>query len=479
MKKIVITVLVLGLLLVAAPWGIGKLAETRVNSGLDQVVKEAPYLTIVERKWTRGWFRSEQEVTFEIMGPWVRALNPATILADIKKAEAAQSETPAEEKPMEPLRFTIRNEILHGPVLWPASLGVARVNTRLVMSEEVRKKIMEVFGTDEPVRMSTRVSFFGGGTTRLYGDGQTIKLKDGDGTVSYDDYYLDMAYSSHLDKFDMDGSWPSLEVKGLKEGGRFTLSKARLEYDSTRILGDIYDADARFTIGEVRIVDAANAETLVEDAHYIVDTEKKGDFIDLAAKFGTGKVKSKQLESIGLALDEVHYDLTFAHLHIKTLQDMMTAMRAAYEKPMTTKEEIDAAIFGPFKQYGTELLKYDPEFAIDRIGIVTPEGEALIKGVVKLKGATAADFSGEAMMGLIGKVDADFNVSITQKLLEKIPGGATGIGASIDAGYAKRDGDKVVSHIEFRNGELKINGKAQALPGMGGPPPGAETPPQE
>ena len=66
MKKIVTLVVVLLLLLVAAPWGIGRLAEQRVNSGLDGLVQEAPYLTIVERKWTSGWFRSEQEVTFEV-----------------------------------------------------------------------------------------------------------------------------------------------------------------------------------------------------------------------------------------------------------------------------------------------------------------------------------------------------------------------------------------------------------------------------
>ena len=51
---------------------------------------------------------------------------------------------------MPPIRFTVRNEILHGPVLWPASLGIARVNTRLVLSDDIRKKLIETFGTDEP-----------------------------------------------------------------------------------------------------------------------------------------------------------------------------------------------------------------------------------------------------------------------------------------------------------------------------------------
>jgi len=44
LRKIVILVIVLVLLLGVAPWGIGKVAEARVNAGLDRLIQEAPYL---------------------------------------------------------------------------------------------------------------------------------------------------------------------------------------------------------------------------------------------------------------------------------------------------------------------------------------------------------------------------------------------------------------------------------------------------
>ena len=44
MKKIVVSLVVLVLLLVVAPWGIGRLAEQRVNAGLERLVEQAPYL---------------------------------------------------------------------------------------------------------------------------------------------------------------------------------------------------------------------------------------------------------------------------------------------------------------------------------------------------------------------------------------------------------------------------------------------------
>jgi uncharacterized protein YdgA (DUF945 family) len=132
---------------------------------------------------------------------------------------------------------------------------------------------------------------------------------------------------------------------------------------------------------------------------------------------------------------------------------------------------MNAAMMQPFKQYAAELLKYDPEFVIDRVGIVTPEGEGVIKGVIKLKGVTPEDFASSQPAALLGKIDADLTIEVAQKLIEKIPNGNTGAGAAIDGGYAKRDGEKLVSHIEYKQGQLKINGKPQAIPGLGGPPP--------
>ena len=68
MKKIITVVVVLVAVLLVAPWGVGKLAEKRLDHGLEQLVEAAPYLTVVERKYTGGWFKSEQVVTFEVFG---------------------------------------------------------------------------------------------------------------------------------------------------------------------------------------------------------------------------------------------------------------------------------------------------------------------------------------------------------------------------------------------------------------------------
>jgi uncharacterized protein YdgA (DUF945 family) len=152
-----------------------------------------------------------------------------------------------------------------------------------------------------------------------------------------------------------------------------------------------------------------------------------------------------------------------------------------YAKPLTNVAEIEQVMFAPLKESGAELLKHDPEFVIDRIGIKTAEGDGYFKGVVKLKGATADDF-GANSMALIGKLDADITIDLSEKMLQKFPNGSTGAGAMVDAGYAKREGDRLICKILFAKGQLTVNGKPQAIPGLGGPHSGEgemSPPPQE
>ena len=71
------------------------------------------------------------------------------------------------------------------------------------------------------------------------------------------------------------------------------------------------------------------------------------------------------------------------------------------------------------------------------------------------------------------------------KLLEKIPNGATSAGMAVDQGFAKREGENLVSRIEFSKGELTVNGKPLPIPGLGAPSPpqdgypAEEAPPEE
>jgi uncharacterized protein YdgA (DUF945 family) len=512
MKKIVAVVVVLVLLLAVAPMGIGKLAEKRIDHGLNQLAEVAPYLKVVERKYTAGWFKSEQVVTFEVFEPWMRALTPKALEEAMKKESAPEGaaeseldaavtaspdaipgdappedpdpstvEAPVPVDAIEPLRFTVRNEILHGPVLGLTGFGVARVDSHLVLSDEMRKNIQEIFGPKDPLEVSTRVGFFGGGTTTLKSEGRSIKPKDGKTEISWDTFKLAVGYSRNADTYDMDGRWPKFEVKGVEEKSSFVMTDMTMDGDFDRSRGDLYDGDFTFAIDQLKFISNDSKEFEIKDVHYVVSAETKDDFYGMNAKLGSGAAKSKELAAMGIDLKEIHYDFGVQHLHAPTLEKIIAASKAMYAKPLTDMVELNKMIFAPYKEHGAELLKYDPKFVIDRIGIVTADGDGFIKGVITLKGATADDF-GDNKMALISKIHADITVDVSEKMLQKFPNGSTSAGAAVDSGYAERKGERLICKIVFADGQLTVNGKPQAIPGLGGPPPGAEAegpPPQE
>ena len=490
MKKIVVVVAVLALALIVAPWGVGRVAETRLNAGLDKLVEQAPYLKVVDRKWTGGWFKSEQIVTFEAFSSWIDAMNPKAI-EDAMKKDAAEAESSvesdgepavvaspdavppsADEAPApvapEMLRFTIRNEVWHGPVLGLSGLGIARVKTHLVLSDETQKKIAEIFGPKEPIEISTRVGFTGGGTTTLTSEGRTIK-PDSKSEISWETLKLALGYSRDADKYDLDGKWPKVTVTSHEEKTQFVMTDMTIDGVGKRISGDLYDTDFNFGIDKLGILGGDGERIEVGNLHYILETDAKDEFLEFAAKMGTGEVKSKQLSSIGIELKEIHYDFSMRRLHIETLAKMIAGMKAAYAKPLTNALEMNKVIFAPLKEQGVELLKYDPELSIDRIGVVTPEGDGYLKGVITIKGATAEDFAGNSA-GLIAKVHADLTIDVSEKMVQKFPNGSMAAGAAVDSGYVQRKGDRLVCKILFADGALTVNGKPQAIPGLGGPP---------
>jgi len=127
------------------------------------------------------------------------------------------------------------------------------------------------------------------------------------------------------------------------------------------------------------------------------------------------------------------------------------------------------AVFAPFKEQGAELLKYDPELSIDRIGIVTGDGDGYLTGLMTVKGATAEDFA-TGSMSLVGKLHADITLDVSEKMIQKFPNGSMGVAAGVDGGYLQRKGDRLICKIVFDKGALTVNGKPQAIPGLGGPP---------
>jgi uncharacterized protein YdgA (DUF945 family) len=436
MKRLITVAIVMAAALVGAPWIIGNVAEDRMDRGLDALVENAPYLGIVERKYSQGWFRSEQDVTFELLGPF---------------AGLAQGGIPS-------TRFTVRNEILHGPILGFSGVGLARVNSRVVLDEKTRRELTEVFGTDEPFTVSTRVGFFGGNTTTFSSDARTLPSRDGT-EVSWEDLDVDVSYSRDLDSFEVAGDWPRFEIRDAKQDWHLLIEDVMLDGESKRVKGHLYESDVDLRIARITFDDAQQTESVTNDLHYLIDSKDDGDFMSVAARIGSGRIAGGFLASKGFEITATHYDFTVRRLHTETLASVTDAIHASYRDP---------AAATMLDEHVLALLARDPEFVLDRIRFETTDGAADLRGVIRLKGVTPKDLR-MGMLSLIARLDADLRMEAPQKLIEKLEGGRDGLMGAVEGGYAELQGDKVVSHIEFHAGELLVNGKVQGIPGLGSP----------
>lgn len=444
MKKIIAAALVVALLL-AAPWWMGGVAQKRIDKAFGELPRDAPYLKVVESKWTRGWLHSEHQTTFELVVPPQFAWSMPG-----------------------PVRFSMHDDVLHGPILGSAGFGLARLDSKLVFSEEFSRKLAEVLGAEAALKVITKLGFFSGTVTTVSGKGRSIALDKLDanttGTIAWDDFKLVVGIAPHFDSYDIDGELPRLEIRNDKSGERLLVNDVSVDGEGKRLLGELYEGGATFGIGKFAFDKAGSPGVEITDLEYDYRGSASDGFLQYAVEMGSGAVSSQELTALGLQLQEVHFDVALRHLHMDTMQKLVAELRDANAKVYQPGlVDPDAAAAAPLQKHGIELLKHDPELAFERIGFVTPQGGAWLKGRAKLEGVTDADASAGAMQ-LMQKLALDITVEIPQALVDKLPNGREMVATFIDQDYLKSEGDKLTCHIQYRNGALLVNGKAPQLP---------------
>ena len=113
------------------------------------------------------------------------------------------------------------------------------------------------------------------------------------------------------------------------------------------------------------------------------------------------------------------------------------------------------------KQPLEALLLDQPEMDIDRVSLATAQGQALVTGMIRLVGVSAADFDLPA--NLLRKLDARLDLAIDETFLPSLPGAGanavTQLQPMIDQGYIARSNGAMRTQILFRGGQCTFNGK--------------------
>jgi uncharacterized protein YdgA (DUF945 family) len=117
------------------------------------------------------------------------------------------------------------------------------------------------------------------------------------------------------------------------------------------------------------------------------------------------------------------------------------------------------------------MLEHDPEMSLDRLSFNTPNGEVLVTAKIRVPGVTAQD--AQNFMMLTQKIEAVAELAIPEALLMLPIGPAAAspemaaaqmqtrqhqIAGLLEQGYIYRDGTLMKSKLEYRAGQVAVNG---------------------
>ena len=487
MKKswIAIVVALLAIAYPASAWFIGKNVESSLVANTQRTLAAAPYLKVVKRNYQGGVFSSTEESTIEIAGDLFRSLesmqktseeNPDEPSDGVDPDAATEEPAAAPAVPIKPITVTVRNHVKHGPFAG-GGLALAKIDTELVFDEKVQQAISTAFAGKKPLEISTTMNFAGGGTSLMTSPAVTLSPKEGAGTLNWQGLQGKVDFTKDMATYKGDITAAGFEFTGGPKKETIKMAGLHLVTDKRR-LNDVsmfYFGKDNGIVKEMSFSSASDPSKAftLKDITYVGDTNEAGGFADIIAKMGANQVMVGA-DGYGPA----HYDFSLKHLHAPTLEKFFKAFGEIYSGKHKTPEEMSAATFAPWKNFGPELLKHNPELVIDRISFTTPEGEAMFKGNLKIPGATPEDMANP--FGMIGKINAAFDISMPEALVMKLSGAGKQTDEEKAAaaemmqqqlqgleqqGYIVRADKLWKSRLEWKDGKGAVNGKPFQMPG--------------
>jgi uncharacterized protein YdgA (DUF945 family) len=257
----------------------------------------------------------------------------------------------------------------------------------------------------------------------------------------------------------MHGSVPHVVYAGA-DGKRFELSDLKLEVHRQRALRTLYEGDSSVTLGRFAFSSPAAAGSVtMSDIHAATQSSSSGGYMTVVSKTSTGP-----LTTAPLTLTNMHFDFSFRHLDMESLEAMSVAMRDLNQDPALAPRERTMKMVEALKTPGISFLSHQPEFAIDRISIGTAQGEAQLSGEVRLHDVVPADFAeGSDLKAIIPKADADVDCGLDDAFLKSLPGAGAQFTAQLqalaDQGLLTHENGKFHTKIAFHQGTVTFNGK--------------------
>jgi uncharacterized protein YdgA (DUF945 family) len=451
----------------------GALSERAAEQFKAQVrieVANSRVLQVKDMVYQRGFFQSIATGTYTLVG------------------------TPRLTPDKGPITFQMRHVITHGPVT-RSGLGWARTQSELFLDPASAAEVAKVIGDKKPLEIIARHGFLGGIRGSL--TSPAFELEEEGKKFAWGGVQGKFSFGRDASALAGDFLLPALSFN--ESEGNLVLKNITFKLDLHRVFDVLYEGTMAAELGELQYVKADGEPFKVEKLAYALDLDRKGEFMNAKLRFGSGPVEMQ-----GFKLKKAQYDLTVKHVHAPTYAAYTKDLQAMSEKltagsdPQEAEEMMSAQIASSMGDVFLKLLEKDPELVIDRIGITAEEGEFGITGSVKFVGFKPEDLQmGPA--GAIRKLQADLKVFLDEPLLDiQLPeskaneaddvdptmdnadqdpeeGDVAAPSTSFDRsklhaqvaqmeqlGFLARNGKRVESRLEVKDGQITANGKRVA-----------------
>ncbi|WP_170304231.1 DUF945 family protein [Duganella radicis] len=347
-------------------------------------------------------------------------------------------------------------------------------------SPELRPKLKEIFGTERPF-VTQRVPGGAKGQINYVTRLAPYLWVQGNGT---DFSWAELTAKISTDKtgrgMNATAVWPSLVIA--RQEGSAHLQNMSMTSKQQRGADGVSYGTATFGIGSIVVRDAAvggkDARELVrfEDMQARSESVRRGSMAEIGYRSST-----KAIVFGAERVERVNLGFRLTNIPAKAMAELDQSLRAQEESQLAPEAQ-QALMMRQLKDFGKRLIQAGAVLNIEDISAAYRGNVAAIKGRITFQKAVETDF--DSMAALVKKLVAHFEVRVPVALIKdigraivsksvppdtpdaakQIEAGADGlvsvvVGKAVTEGFAVVEKNELRSNIDFKDGQLTINGK--------------------
>ena len=371
-QGLAVVALVLAAAIMGLPWVLGSQAEAVYEDALAQLQQQG--VRVLDGRYRRGWFTSDASVAIEL--PQSSGQTPVVV----------------------PLRLA--SEVAHGP--WTHG------SLRLLPSAALIESRLELLipGIESlPLLLTTRVELNGGGVTRIRLPGLSqqsaaldMEMAEGAGELKFS-----AGFASVEGGFEI----PSLSLSA-PEGMRIDLQDLRTSGSGARWRAGLNTGEGSLSLGRAE-VSAPDLSLLAGGLSVTGNAIPDGELLNMELVY--------RVED--LTVNGAVYGASQLSLFLRRLPgEALASMRQAMQEVTTGAVDeslVAVAVAAIVAEHLPRLLADDPELALERLEISTPEGVVGGRLSIASQGLTSDDLA--RPVGWVDRLAGEGELSIPRPLL--------------------------------------------------------------